>query len=228
MAQTITGTQKADRLAGTKAAKEYVYGLGGDDFIIGDNDGTQIFSRGDYIYGGDGNDRIEYDAGNDLISGGRGNDRIDGGDGHDRIWGDQGNDIIDGSSGNDQLYGGAGKDSFQFVGIDQVQYGGNWFDFIDPGHDIIMDFEKGVDHITIRYFIAGLETQASRTIRGLELDTNHNGILDDADRYIEVERVSSGGSTKLSTVIEPPPVLGFTGDSLTLFGVVNVKATDVG
>lgn len=67
-----------------------------------------------FIYGYEGNDKIELDhrvrnpaaifggAGNDLLIGGRGDDLIVGGDGKDRLSG--------GRAGNDILIGGAGRD----------------------------------------------------------------------------------------------------------------------
>ena len=65
---------------------------------------------------------------------------IDGLDGNDRMFGGVGNNELNGGSGVDQLYGGAGADTFVFRPGDGA------------GHDVIRDFEDGLDHIQLGNF----------------------------------------------------------------------------
>ena len=72
---TITGTNGADRLRGTRR-DDVICGLGGDDTIAaGDGD--------DVVYGDAGADRIDGGDGDDTLYGGEGEDRLDGGRGSD-------------------------------------------------------------------------------------------------------------------------------------------------
>ncbi len=81
---TISGTEGADRLRGTRKA-DVIVGLGG-------------------------NDRISSLAGNDVVCGGAGRDAIDLGKGRDEAFGEAGKDTLRGGPGKDKLLGAAGKD----------------------------------------------------------------------------------------------------------------------
>src|SRR5438034_79333 len=76
-------TPFADRVSGTGAGADKIYGSGGNDSLSGGLDN-------DYIRGGFGNDSIFGLAGNDTLHG------------------DAGNDYVSGSTGNDLVYGEAG------------------------------------------------------------------------------------------------------------------------
>ena len=84
---TVVGTEKHDRLEGTKDA--------------------------DVIVAGGGNDRIYGHGGDDLICGGGGEDTAFGGPGADRLFGQSDNDILQGDEGADFERGGGGLDSLE-------------------------------------------------------------------------------------------------------------------
>ena len=93
-------------------------GTNSDDTLNGRSKTT------DYIWGGDGDDKIDGKSGNDWLFGGNGDDQIDGGSGHDWLFGGTGDDILNGGSGNDRLYGGWGDD---------VLKGGSGNDYLNGG-----------------------------------------------------------------------------------------------
>ena len=71
-------------------------------------------------------------SGNDTLKG----DYTSGFAGNDTLIGNAGDDTLEGNAGNDTLTGGAGSDTFHFS---------KGF-----GHDVITDFEAGVDKLTYR------------------------------------------------------------------------------
>lgn len=96
--------------------RDFIRGLGGtDDFIWGGNGHDRLLGKG-------GDDVIYGDRGADVIRGGAGNDVLYG-DGlympprkgfADQIFGGAGDDFIFGGGGGDQLSGGSGRDVFSF------------------------------------------------------------------------------------------------------------------
>lgn len=138
------------------AAKIYISGLDGNDFVRVDNrlmkasvihggsGADRIWDGGgdDFIFGDDGNDKIQSGAGNDLVSGGAGNDElraglgddiVQGNDGCDKLWGGDGYDRLDGGSGEDEIRAGAGgDDAFGGDGNDKL-WGGLDNDYLDGG-----------------------------------------------------------------------------------------------
>ena len=92
------------------------------------------------IYGLDGNDYLVGGALADIIDGGTGNDTLLGGDGDDVITGGTGNDYIDGNTGNDTLIGGTGNDTFYgSTGNDTYVIA------VGDGVDTIADYGSGTD-----------------------------------------------------------------------------------
>jgi hypothetical protein len=83
---TITGTDGADRLTGTRR-DDVICGLGGADVIRG----------------GGGDDVVYGDAGADRLVGGDGDDTLYGDDGADRLRGDEGRDVLAGGPDADAL-----------------------------------------------------------------------------------------------------------------------------
>ncbi|WP_425089387.1 cadherin-like domain-containing protein [Stappia sp.] len=125
----------------TGVGETSITGTGAAETIRAHDDGGVIYSGAgdDIVYGGDGNDRIDYGTGADIVYGGAGDDRIDdapgqiisedanhldGGAGNDMIWAGGGDDTLIGGTGNDRLYGEQDDDSLE---------GGAGDDFIDGG-----------------------------------------------------------------------------------------------
>ena len=108
-----------------------LYGGGGDDILIGGDDGVDV------LRGGSGNDVLLGNGGDDLLYGGSGDDELEGG------------------AGDDELQGNSGADTFVFhesaVGmrIAQSFSVANSNGSTDLGSDTIVDFQPGVDRIDI-------------------------------------------------------------------------------
>ena len=68
-------------------------------------------TSGATMYGHEGNDTLNGNAGHDTLYGGVGDDLLNGNAGNDTLYGDEGNDTLNGGNGNDILDGGAGDDS---------------------------------------------------------------------------------------------------------------------
>ncbi len=95
LAQTFTGTAKADSIQA---------GGGADTINAGDGADTIDAGTGsDVVNGQGGNDSIDGGAGLDTIDGGAGNDTINGGTENDSITGGEGADVIDGGAGTDTI-----------------------------------------------------------------------------------------------------------------------------
>ncbi|MGF1766374.1 hypothetical protein L4D06_03165 [Enterovibrio makurazakiensis] len=124
--------------------------------------------------GGAGNDWLEG-HGNDQLRGGSGDDVLISLGGDDTLRGGAGNDVLqaDGSvGGNSRLYGGTGNDYLSGNSGDQLMFGGSGADTFHFGHslfradqttttqtpvigdDRIVDFELGVDTISIHTRLA--------------------------------------------------------------------------
>ncbi|MCC1492267.1 calcium-binding protein [Cognatishimia sp. F0-27] len=165
----------------------------GDDVVSGGNGGDLI--RGgegdDRLFGNAGNDSLEGDdpsgAGDDYLDGGLGNDTLHGGLGSDTIIGGAGNDVLSasgvtGEGGNALFDGGDGADTIS-LGVDGQGNatatggaGADVFNWIDDGHDVIVDFEPGVDTLVLlRAQFAGVET--AEDLVGLVSFTDGNAVF---------------------------------------------------
>ena len=133
----IYGTFEAEAIWGSNG-NDAIFGLGGSNGIY--NDGDYIYGKGghDLIHGGYGNDYLDGGAQNDILFGHDGNDTLLGDEGDDTLNGGSGEDLLAGGTGNDQLTGGTDADTFYFS-----VHNGPW------GHDVVTDFEDGLDHILI-------------------------------------------------------------------------------
>lgn len=161
--------------------EDEIFGFSDDDRFFGFAGRDELRGRGgdDELGGGPGIDRVFGGAGRDLLGGGAGIDLLVGGGGRDQLSGNGGSDALHGGGGRDWLTGNAGEDVFLYTkDLDG-----------DHGHDLITDFQPGRDQL-------GLDFR----LEFADLDTN--GRLDDADRFVEVERVSLYGATEKSTVID--------------------------
>ncbi len=109
----IIGTDGPDFICG-KLGNDRIYGLGGDDIILGDDAtffGQQNAPGGaDVIDAGAGNDQVLGGPGDDAVNGGSGDDFIALAVGNDTGQGGQGSDTIIGGFGTDTVIGGPGDD----------------------------------------------------------------------------------------------------------------------
>ena len=156
------------------AADEWIYGTNGAETIEGLGGFDQLFGLGgnDQLFGGDGGDKLYCDVGDDTAYGGMSNDAMWGGPGNDVLFGEPGNDHLLGEDGNDTLWGGTGKDTLNGgIGADVMLGGYGWADtfaFINPNEvgiepgtrDVIVDFEDGIDKISLA---------------GMDADSIHSG-----------------------------------------------------
>jgi Ca2+-binding RTX toxin-like protein len=122
---TITGTNKDDIIYGVSVTDVTIYGLKGNDYIIGGSGNTKL-------YGGDGNDNINAGFGSAQMYGGKGDDVLIGESGNNILLGGPGNDQLYAGTGTDTLIGGSGADSFNCGS--QTSTGGS------PSSAVVLDF----------------------------------------------------------------------------------------
>ena len=185
---TLTGDAGSNTLNGGGGDDVLTGGAGADSLIGGDGADTASYAgsdagvtvnlqtgvhggghaAGDTLSGienltGSGHgDTLSGDAGANVLDGGGGDDSLVGGGGNDWLVGGSGDDTLAGGLGTDTLTGGAGDDRFVFSG--------------SLGTQTISDFGAG-DQIG---FAFGLVAHFPA------LDTNVNGVLDDADADIAI------------------------------------------
>lgn len=136
---TLDGGSGNDILDGGSGS-DSLKGGSGDDILSGGS-GTDTLDGGkgnDILDGGDGADKLKAGSGNDTLAGGAGRDYLNGGSGDDILVGGDGRDRLLGGSGDDTMTGGEGVDRFSFRSSD------------GEGHDVITDFELGVDRLEFR------------------------------------------------------------------------------
>ena len=177
--ESLSGSRYNDKLVGDSNANR-LHGGDGDDWIYG-RKGDDALMGGwgqDWLYGGPGNDSIEGYHGNDMLKGGRGNDVLFGNNGNDRLFGGKGDDELSGGEGNDILKGGAGADTFSF--IDQVTDHPDfrWATWV-TGHDVIVDFEVGVDKIDLSWGVSVVRgyTMSDRQYSDLAFEDTEAGLV---------------------------------------------------
>lgn len=146
---TFVGTENHGAGGGTL---RYQHG-NGSTFIYGDidGDGSGDFSirldglinltAADFVAGSIS--AVRGSSGSDLLIGATNGSRITGWEGNDTIIGGAGNDTIIGGAGYDLLTGGGGADVFVFNAVQHLGKPGV------PGHDIITDFQQGIDIIDL-------------------------------------------------------------------------------
>jgi Ca2+-binding RTX toxin-like protein len=101
-AATIVGTNRSERLRGTKG-NDVIVARGGHDLLNGGG-------GRDRICGGGGDDVLLGGSARDLLDGQLGLDFLAGGPSRDKVLGSGGDDVLRGNQGNDALFGGAGFD----------------------------------------------------------------------------------------------------------------------
>ena len=159
----LIGSEHDDVLAGDFRLN-FISGLAGDDLLYGGPGGGP-----DFLFGGDGDDKVY---------GGKGSDRLTGNDGDDELYGGEGIDVLSGGYGDDLLKGGPGPDymdsevevvdeerSNEFeihFKIERSDYGNDrleggagddyFYFYPEGGNDTILDFGNGEDRIVLRAF----------------------------------------------------------------------------
>ncbi|GAB4279156.1 MAG: hypothetical protein Fur0025_06170 [Oscillatoriaceae cyanobacterium] len=142
---TLLGNDGDDWMNGNRGA-DYLDGGEGDDTLHGgkDNDIMWGGNGADVMFGNLGDDTISGNGGDDFLNGNQGKDLVAGGSGDDTLHGGQQNDILTGDDGDDLLCGDLGDDTLT---------GGNGSDTFllarSSGNDVIVDFENGVDALTL-------------------------------------------------------------------------------
>ncbi|PZD70685.1 Bifunctional hemolysin/adenylate cyclase [Acaryochloris thomasi RCC1774] len=140
--------QEGNDLLNGGSGNDFLQGSEGDDTLIGGAGRDTLFGQAgnNRLIGGNGNDVLSGGDGNDVIVGGAGDDFVGGfGLGDDVLIGGAGNDQISASAGNNILIGNGGIDTFLFDSDE---------DFVanDFGNNNIIDFEVGIDKITLSTF----------------------------------------------------------------------------
>lgn len=118
MGLVVQGTGAAETLTAMDGFNNTLYGLAGDDILIGK-------SGNDILFGGDGKDDLRGGYGDDQLFGGEGNDRLHGEYGRDVLYGEAGDDTLYGSNYASILIGGSGNDTL--IG-DSSAYEGSTFE----------------------------------------------------------------------------------------------------
>ena len=127
-----------------------LFGLGGNDFILGSSDADRINGDdgNDRLLGGDNSDTLFGGVGNDLLNGGAGNDFLFGDSGSDTLQGGRGDDVLNGGGGSDVLVGDAGKDTLTGgLGPDIFVLRSDSAVSDPAAADLITDFNSFVDSI---------------------------------------------------------------------------------
>jgi Ca2+-binding RTX toxin-like protein len=130
------GTEGNDVLFVPGSTASKIYGLAGNDIILGGryNDILDGGEGDDSLSGENGDDVLNGGAGVDILFGGIGSDTLNGGEGDDTLFGGEGDDVLNGGAGDDILFGGTGADTFVFTDL-------------SSGMDVIDDFEDGIDRL---------------------------------------------------------------------------------
>jgi Ca2+-binding RTX toxin-like protein len=140
--------------------------------------------RNDTLKGTNGPETLEGGNGDDLLIGLGGADMLVGAEGADSIQGQGGNDTVEGGLGDDVLSGGASaRDYFVFHEYHEREpVDATW------GHDVITDFEDGLDLIDFRNSAEfGREIQFSDlTITQDGADTLITGPDDESIRLLNI------------------------------------------
>ena len=170
-----------DTLRGDRGS-DMLYGEAGNDKLVGGTKDSMLYGGDgkDTLKGGIGNDTLMGEDGNDTLTGNGGNDTLDGGTGKDSLKGGIGFDVLRGGDDNDKLFGEDGDDALYSGDGDDVEFGGDGNDqlydsegddkmtggagadrFIfsnaDFGHDVITDFQFGVDTLDMGTTARGLD-----------------------------------------------------------------------
>jgi Ca2+-binding RTX toxin-like protein len=108
------------------------------------------FEATDFVYSSAAGGTQNGTAYGDMLFGTRGDDVLNGGGGWDTLLGGIGNDTINGGANGDDIYGGAGRDVLTGgTGYDAYIYQSEIDSTFGAAHDVITDFQQGVDWIDL-------------------------------------------------------------------------------
>jgi Ca2+-binding RTX toxin-like protein len=108
------------------------------------------FEATDFLYSNAAGGTQNGTAYGDMLFGSRGDDILNGLGGGDTLLGGIGNDTINGGSGGDDIYGGAGRDLLTGgTGYDAYIYQAESDSAFGAAHDLIADFQAGIDWIDL-------------------------------------------------------------------------------
>nr|WP_072281405.1 calcium-binding protein [Rappaport israeli] len=150
-------TGSADALAEIRFADATVWGIETVKALV-----QRSTEQGDSLYGYQGVDRLDGQAGDDVLYGYAGDDNLMGGLGNDRLYGGSGDDWLSGGKGEDVLVGGAGNDRYDY--------------FLGDGNDRIDNTGGRVEDedVLVLNDITPNEVQARRVDNNLLLHLNNN------------------------------------------------------
>ncbi len=103
-----------DNTINAGAGSSTIFGLDGDDLLIGGRDTLASRDINNTIPIAELEDQTETDDAADALYGGRGNDTLVGGAGNDTLDGGEGDDVLRGQDGVDVFLGGAGSDTVDY------------------------------------------------------------------------------------------------------------------
>ncbi|SMR98974.1 VCBS domain-containing protein [Vibrio mangrovi] len=173
----LTGSFWNDHINGHGGDDVIDGGLGGADWLYGDNGDDTIFSsygsEGDLLDGEDGDDHLYGRDGDDILIGGSGDDYLFGGAGNDILIGGQADD--NSRDGDDVLIGGEGKDLFVLD---------------SSSEDTIQDFNYSEDAIDLSNLLADvLDNQDSDAIQQY-LDQNAEVTSENGNTHLSINNVN--------------------------------------
>jgi Ca2+-binding RTX toxin-like protein len=178
--EVVNGTSEDDYIQPGQG--DTVYGGAGNDGI----DYARGTQGGEYVDGGDGDDTVGFATeGSITLDGGSGDDVLYGSNGNSKIDGQSGNDELNGAIGNDTLIGGAGYNTYygaegDDIYIVQATSGGS-----NQNLGGIIDDDGGIDQLileggTLSFTPTGDEIGLSPGNNyDLILDLNRDGVFDE-------------------------------------------------
>jgi len=142
----------------------------------------ELISGPSWLYGTDGNDRIETGANNIVIAGYAGDDHLSISHSYSRVEGGAGNDLIEVRARDTVLLGGQGNDTFYFT------------EYLDG---TVRGYEPGNDIIALDGAILNI-SDVSELMARLETDVHGNAILSDplSDDTLVFEGVAASRITE--------------------------------
>lgn len=168
------------------------------------------------LVGTGADDQLQGTAGADVLMGVAGNDVLLGLAGDDRLVGGVGDDELDGGRGSDALAGGHGADLFVFSFGDIIsslppEGTTEAHIVLQLGHDVISDFELGVDRLQVRAGenpVVLTPAELSQMLMLTQADVDGDGAL---DTVITIDYVSAASGIHWTDPSSSITLLGVSG-----------------